>query len=356
MTRPHRRPDPLRPIPKRQAPPVYRPQQSLPILPKFYQGPRLPVAGPPPVYRPGAVPPTAAPIARPHTIQRSLIADYRAHRDQYNAGLTVAYQQAAAARLAEARRISQMATQVVTAHPPDDEYGVEDVYVYIERVRNHLEAAGFNDKETEVQGIRVALADHRAARQEAARRAAVERVQSLATLAAFETAAETHGQQIVRNVKRHVFAAEMNENDNPTGLHAYNNGALPRNVTVMLTIGDVNQVHLIVWRSTESGTKCKWSTMFPKNMPNGMVCWYLLNARDGANYRIGNRPLVPPFVWQAINIGQSGATNFPEYPGGEPAVRRDIAAAAGANYRTAMQSGVTRRYLTSGGIEYTIAN
>jgi hypothetical protein len=288
-------------------------------------------------------------------IQRSL-ADHRAHRDQYNAGLALAYQQAAAARVAEALRITQMATQVVTAHPPEDEYGNEDVRAYVERVRDHLEAAGFTDKESEWEGIGQALREHRAARMEAARRAAAQRERSLETLAAFEAAADRHAQQLIRNVKEHVFTAEMNDNGNPTGLHAYNNGALPRKVTVLLTIGDVNQVHLIVWRSTDSGAKCKWSTMFPKNMPNGMVCWYLLNARDGGNYRVGNRPDVPPFVWPAINIGQSGATNFPEYPGGEAAVRREIAAAGGANYRTAVERGVTRRYLTSGGVEYTIAN
>jgi hypothetical protein len=200
------------------------------------------------------------------------------------------------------------------------------------------------------------LREHREAREAEVRRAAAERERSLQTLAGFETAASNHAQQLIRNVKRHVFNAEMNENDNPTGLHAYTNGVLPRNVTVLLTIGDVNQVHILVWRSTESGAKCKWSSMFPKNMPNGMVCWFLLNTRDGGNYRLGNRPLVPPFVWPAINVGQSGTTNFPEYPGGEAAVRRAIAAAGGANYRTARERGATRYYLTSGDVEYTIAN
>jgi hypothetical protein len=88
-----------------------------------------------------------------------------------------------------------------------------------------------------------------------------------------------------------------------------------------------------------------------------MVCWYLLNARDSANYRVGNRPAVPPFTWQAITIGQSGTTNFPEYPGGEAAVRREIETAAGrGNYRTATVSGSTKHYLTSGGVEYTFTN
>lgn len=334
-------------------PPVYRPQQSQAILPKFYQGPKLPVAAPPPVYRPGGIsaarPALAIPVARvlqPRIVQRaSLLEQHRASRDAYNALVTVAYRGVTAVE----------AARIVTAHPPDDTHFVETAVAYVGRVRQHLVAEGFGDREREWTAITDALRDYRAALAEAARQAALQRQRSQEILDGYATAARTHAQQVIRTVVHHIFTAEVRAAA-PSGLHAYTDGVLPDNVNVLLTVGNVNQVHILVWTAAGAGAKCKWSSMFPQYMPQGMVCWYILNQRDGPHYTTGDRSAVPPHAWMAIAIGQSGATSYPDYPGGEAAARTAISVAAGANYRTAIVSGATRRYLTSGGTEYTFSN
>ncbi len=247
------------------------------------------------------------------------------------------------------------AAQIVTAHPPDDAHFVETAVAYVDRVRPHLTAQGFGDREREWTAITDALRDYRAALAEAARQAALQRQRSQEILDAYATAARTHAQQVIRNVIGHIFTAEVRAAA-PSGLHAYTDGVLPANVNVLLTIGNVNQVHILVWTAAGAPGKCKWSSMFPQNMPQGMVCWYILNHRDGAHYRVGDRPAVPPWAWAVIAVGQSGDTNYPDYPGGEAAARTAISVAGGVNYRTANVNGATRRYLTSGAVEYTFSN
>ncbi len=142
----------------------------------------------------------------------------------------------------------------------------------------------------------------------------------------------------------------------PTGLHAYTDGALPGGVTVLFTIGDVNQVHLLVWTNNGVRDRCKWSSMFPRNMRAGQVCWYLLNQRDSANYTSGARLAGTGLVWPAINVGQSGETTYPEYPGGEAAVRAAVSGAAGRNFSSRRESGVEHYFLISGPNTFMFTN
>ena len=346
------------PAPKRIAPPpVYRPQQSHAILPKFYQGPKLPVAGPPPVYRPGGIaaarPALSLPVARvlqPRIVQRaSLLEQHRAARDAYTGALPAAY------ALYNRGVTAVEAARIVTAHPPDDAHFPEAAAAYVDRVRQYLIAEGFNDRGREWTAITDALRDYRAALVEAARQAALQQQRSQEILDGYAAAARDHAQQVIRNVIDHVFTAEVRAAA-PSGLHAYTDGVLPANVNVLLTIGNVNQVHILVWTAAGAAGRCKWSSMFPQYMPQGMVCWYILNHRDGAHYRVGDRAAVPPWAWAVIAVGQSGDTNYPDYPGGEAAARTAISVAGGANYRTANANGAQRRYLTSGGVEYTFTN
>jgi hypothetical protein len=247
------------------------------------------------------------------------------------------------------------AARIVAAHPPDDAHLEETAATYVGRVRHHLTAEGFSDRDREWTAIAAALRDYRAARAEAERQAALQRQRSQEILAGYATAARTHAQQVIRTVVDHIFTAEVRAAA-PSGLHAYTDGVLPANVNVLLTIGNVNHVHILVWTAAGAAGRCKWSSMFPQYMPQGMVCWYILHHRDGAHFRTGDRSAVPPHAWAAIAIGQSGTTNYPEYPGGEAAARTAISVAGGVNYRTAIVSGATRRYLTSGGAEYTFTN
>lgn len=117
----------------------------------------------------------------------------------------------------------------------------------------------------------------------------------------------------------------------------------------------MNEVHVLVWTKAGAEGKCKFSTMFPKDMPVGMVCWYLLHKRVAGTYTTAARPLVPPYVWKDITMGQSGDTNFPEYNATEAEIRNSIKASFDS-YRTTVVKSVTNLFLTKGSKEYLLVN
>jgi len=338
---------------------VYRPGQPAAVLRRVAAGPsalqptvlqrmpglRIEHRAPPPVYRPGApivLAKSGVPPVRFAAIQRSLLAAHAAHRSEHNAAVT-----AALARFSPMR-----AHTVVAAHPPDDRHGKEATWTYIERVRTHLEAAYFRDRDGESEYVDTALTEYRAELVEAARRAEVQQRASLEALTVFER--EATRRPATRDIKTHMFSAEV-EGGVPKGLHAYTNGNLPAGVVTVATVGDVNEVHVLVWSKTGAAGKCKWSTMFPKYMPVGMICWYLLNKRLPDDFTTAARPAVPPFAWKAVTVGQSGDTNYPQYGGSEADIRNAIKDSVDS-HRSVVASGATKLYLTKGGVEYQLMN
>jgi hypothetical protein len=268
-----------------------------------------------------------------------MLEDTHAHLNEYRNAVTNALlaqgqinQQAAA----EARRVQeainrrnallergvtqQVATRLVAANPPEDDY--EDARGFAARMYDALDAEGFQYRGFELNNIDTALDDYRQQQALLRQQQAQQQQNALALLRDYVTEAN----QRIAAIKNHVFHAEFNDYK-PKGLHAYTNGGLPAQVQALATYGDVNAVHVIIWthpRCVNDGSRyCKWSTMFPKNMPEGMVCWYLLNRRLGNNFPPNQRPsaeAVAPFSWGNLVVGQSGNTNFPEYAGGEGAV------------------------------------
>lgn len=80
------------------------------------------------------------------------------------------------------------------------------------------------------------------------------------------------GNNLKSNLDKHIFEAlpadgsALDESD-PVGLHAYNNGKLPKNIVRDNIEGTENQVHSITWHWKDKKDKTKWSTMFPIWMP-----------------------------------------------------------------------------------------
>jgi hypothetical protein len=278
-------------------------------------------------------------------VQRSLLDAHRGTRDAMWAGAVVAW-----------GLTPGNAQAVVNANPPDDEYYEEPLLDYTERVRPQLEAQNYHGQAREKTVVEQALATYRRERAEAARRAEETRQGSLRALAKFVDDAENRKGPLIKKIKHHIFEAQHEEGV-PKGLHAYTNGAVPANATLLLTVGSTASVHVIVWTIAErTPGKCKWSTMFPINLHQGMVCWFLLHKRLPDDYPTGERPAVPPFEWPAIDVGQSGETNFPIYPGhGEAEVRAAIKRGATSSREVTARS-VTTLFITVGGREYQVVN
>lgn len=119
----------------------------------------------------------------------------------------------------------------------------------------------------------------------------------------------------------HVFEGEVSGTD-PKGLHAYTNGAAPAGVTILATIGNTNSVHLVIWTkgAAAGAARAKWSSMFPKAMSRGMVCWYIQQRAAGTvtpNDQPGGFDQAkgmerPGTGWTGISLGKAGATIYPE--------------------------------------------
>lgn len=112
--------------------------------------------------------------------------------------------------------------------------------------------------------------------------------------------------------RAHVMDGEVEDND-PKGLHAYTDGALP-GITVLDTLGNTNSVHIIWWtKGTAVGARrAKWSSMFPTTMSEGMVAAVLQRAEAtmGGFPKVVNTSLIGvPFG--NITVGKAGATMFP---------------------------------------------
>jgi hypothetical protein len=137
-------------------------------------------------------------------------------------------------------------------------------------------------------------------------------------------------------LRQHVFDGEFN-NGGPRGLHAYGGAA---GNTVLQTIGATTGVHIAIWANAQGANagRCKWSSMFPADYPVGMTAWHLLNDADNQQYPPVGRPVAGLPAWQAINIGQAGATRYPIY--GAVNTTAAVQGLAGAGVIThAMQHG-----------------
>lgn len=151
----------------------------------------------------------------------------------------------------------------------------------------------------------------------------------------------------------HVFDAEVDVLNRPTGLHAYTNGALPNNVTVLFTHGNVDAVHIIVWTNgvAVNGVRyCKWSTMFPRGMPEGVVCFLLLRA---AGIVLANQAPAIGTGYGPIPIGVAGATRYPIHPGSQW-IHQKLATTFGNMYAPGAHQQLPA--LTVNGVTYRITN
>jgi hypothetical protein len=111
----------------------------------------------------------------------------------------------------------------------------------------------------------------------------------------------------------HLMNARVDAQGRPTGLHAYQNGVLPANAILLERVGSINSVHQIWWTTAVAGNVCKWSTMFPANLTEGMVTTILQSAENAfggwpKNVECANLGL--PYGG-AMSIDSVGATRFP---------------------------------------------
>lgn len=153
--------------------------------------------------------------------------------------------------------------------------------------------------------------------------------------------------------RHHVFNAETGTDGRLSGLHAYKDGALPNNVQVLFTHGSTNGVHIIVWTDNVAvnGIRyCKWSSMFPRDMPEAVVCFLLLRA---AGLVEANEAPEVGTGYGTIAVGGSGDTRYPVHSGSR-AIHATLAAAFGNAYTPAGHHPLPS--LTRGGVAYRINN
>ena len=154
------------------------------------------------------------------------------------------------------------------------------------------------------------------AKDEDARRAKHRRVAQ-----AKRTIAELGG-KLKGRLKGHIFDALTADGSaldkaNPTGLHAYTNGALPAGIQQVTTVGSQNAIHTLTWRW--AGKPTKDSTMFPIWMPPAHVSTLIAlkfpDVREGA---VDAKKLAPEATRTYISRGltiklkQAGDTVYPE--------------------------------------------
>ena len=132
-------------------------------------------------------------------------------------------------------------------------------------------------------------------------------------------------------------------------MHAYINGSVPGGVTILKSIGNTNKVHKVIWTkgAAQTAGRAKWSSMFPKPMPRGIVCYFLQEANNssGNPATIGGSQVgqKPGTGWSNISIETRGNTMFPI--GGAPWEPE-------CDY-----DNVSRKYsITVAGTKYTIVN
>lgn len=153
--------------------------------------------------------------------------------------------------------------------------------------------------------------------------------------------------------RHHVFNAETGTDGRLSGLHAYKHDALPNGVQVLFTHGSTHGVHIIVWTDNKvvGGVRyCKWSSMFPQEMPEEVVCFLLLR---GAGLVEANEAPEVGTGYGAIAVGGSGDTRYPIHPGAG-AIHAILAAAVGNAYTPAGHHLLPS--LTHGGVVYRINN
>ncbi len=154
------------------------------------------------------------------------------------------------------------------------------------------------------------------AKDEDARRAKHRRV-----ALAKRTIAELGG-KLKGRLKGHIFDALTADGSaldkaNPTGLHAYTNGALPAGIERVTTVGSQNGIHTLTWRW--AGKPTKDSTMFPIWMPpthvSTLIALKFPDVREGA---VDAKKIAPEATRTYISRGltiklkQAGDTVYPE--------------------------------------------
>jgi hypothetical protein len=131
----------------------------------------------------------------------------------------------------------------------------------------------------------------------------------------------------------HLLNAGTDANGRPTGLHAYTNGALPVGAILLDRVGSINSVHQIWWTIAGAGLVCKWSTMFPANLTEGMVTTILRTAEamfGGWPKNVNCANLGLPYGGVMV-IDTAGVTRFPSL-GITPQSTRVQIPFGGANY------------------------
>lgn len=112
----------------------------------------------------------------------------------------------------------------------------------------------------------------------------------------------------------HMFDGEVKGGE-PKGLHSYAGGM--GGITVLATIGNENGIHIILWTkgaaAVGNNPKCKWSSMFPREMSRGMVCWYIKRFSEGKSTdgAPNDREQRPGTGWSGIQLAGAGDTVYP---------------------------------------------
>ena len=112
----------------------------------------------------------------------------------------------------------------------------------------------------------------------------------------------------IESLLDHIMNGDV---DNLKGLHAYTGGNLPDNVEGLDIEGDPKEIHEIWWRKQHSTElKCKWSTMFYKDLNRDIIKRILNKAIEGS----GSYPReveVPDRTNRFVKIGNAGDGYYP---------------------------------------------
>jgi hypothetical protein len=86
--------------------------------------------------------------------------------------------------------------------------------------------------------------------------------------------------QLNAHLRGHIFNGlpadgSARDRNNPSGFHAYTNGAAPAGIVITATTGNPGKVHTVTWRYNDSDVT-KNSTMFPKHLSKEQVCSLIL--------------------------------------------------------------------------------
>lgn len=127
----------------------------------------------------------------------------------------------------------------------------------------------------------------------------------------------------------HIMKGDV---DNLKGLHAYTDGDLPDNVEKLDQVGASDTIHEIWWRKQHSTElKCKWSTMFYKDLNRDIIKRILDKAQQGGTQFPRDIEVPDDTQQRFVSINRAGNGYYPVIRGADPPQK--IRQIGGQNYQ-----------------------